>query len=47
VDAGEDLHCWPRESTTMEVTQSVFNAKCRGEDADMGDIVYDLSLGRG
>ena len=31
---------------TMEVTQSVFNARCRGEDADMDDIVYDLSLGR-
>jgi hypothetical protein len=32
----------------MEVTQSVFDAKHRGEDADMGDIVYDLSLrGRG
>ena len=37
----------PREAGHREMTQAFFDARYCGEDADFGDIAYDLSLHRG
>ena len=37
----------PREPGHGEMTQAFFDARYCGEDADFGDLAYDLSLHRG
>ena len=37
----------PREPGHREMTEAFFDARYGGEDADFGDIAYDLSLRRG